>query len=268
VAKAPAAKASAPKPAAPKAPAPKSGAAKAPPPKLVASAAPAAAAPAIPPPSAKQGGPTRGSLGKAAPPRSVLAARAAAQAAGGQAAKAGQAAATQPGARTGGAAAVYPVRSGPLPPGKPGQVVASSPGRGPVRAPQHAEELKQKIGALATATGQIRALKRTLAKSFYDVGTILASVQERKLFEVKGYGSFESFVERELDLGKQLALRITRVAQALVRDAALAAGLERSVQAVSVLDGESDVLSTSTSVPAPSPQGGPPPRPAIPPHKL
>jgi hypothetical protein len=146
--------------------------------------------------------------------------------------------------------------------------VASSPARGPVRVPQHAEELKQKIGALATATSQVRTLKRTIAKSFYDVGTILASIQDRKLYEVKGYGSFESFVERELDLGKQMALRITRVAQTLVREAALAAGLERAMQAVAVLDGEGDVLSTSTAVPAPTPQPNVLSRPAIPPHKL
>ena len=149
--------------------------------------------------------------------------------------------------------------------GTPGQIVAT-PSRTPARSPVGAEELKLKFGALSSATSQIKGLKRSLNKSFFEVGRILADIQEKKLYEVKGYGSFESFVEREIDLGKTVSLRLVRITQTFVREAALAAGLERTTAALAALDGESDMLSTSTSVSAPSASAAA--RTMLPPHKV
>lgn len=112
---------------------------------------------------------------------------------------------------------------------------------GVVTVPQRANDLKARFTELAAATNQIKALKRSFQKNFYEVGEILAKVQSDRLFEVKGYGSFESFVEREIDLGTQACLSATRIFQALQRDAALAAGLERASAAVAALDGAADV---------------------------
>lgn len=124
-----------------------------------------------------------------------------------------------------------------------------------VRTPARADELKQKIGALATATANIRNLRRSLQRSFFDIGLILKDIEERNLYEVKGYGSFEAFVEREIDLGKQLGLRLARAVQVFQRDAALQAGLDRVSAAIAVLDGEVDPSATPPTA-APSSSGG------------
>lgn len=112
---------------------------------------------------------------------------------------------------------------------------------GAVTIPQRAGDLKARFTELASATNQIKALKRSFQKNFYEVGEILTKVQSERLFEVKGYGSFESFVEREIDLGTQACLSATRIFQTLQRDAALAAGLERASAAVAALDGTAEV---------------------------
>jgi hypothetical protein len=132
-----------------------------------------------------------------------------------------------------------------------------------IRRPSDSEELKQKLGALAQATNQVKNLKRTLHKSFWDIGQILKDIEDRRLYEVKGYGSFEAFVERELDLGKQLSLRIVRIAQTFLREAALRVGLEKAVAALEVLEGDEEATppppaTTTTSSGVRSP---------IPPHK-
>jgi hypothetical protein len=109
-----------------------------------------------------------------------------------------------------------------------------------IRTPEGAEELKQKLGALSSAVNQIKSLKRTLNKSFYDIGQILREIRDERLYEVKGYGSFEAFVEREIDLGKLMSLRIVQIVQTFIREAALRAGLERSTAALEALEGEEE----------------------------
>jgi hypothetical protein len=115
------------------------------------------------------------------------------------------------------------------------------------RSPLGAEELKARLGALAAAIGQIRALKRSFNKSFYDVGGILREIQVKKLYEVKGYSSFETFLEREIDLGRQTSLRIVRIAQTFVKEAAVAAGLDRLSAALDALDGAVEQAPQPTS---------------------
>ena len=105
-----------------------------------------------------------------------------------------------------------------------------------VRAPVGADELKAKIGALATATAQIRNLKRTLSRSFMDVGVILIDIRDKKLFEAKGYGSFEAFLEREIDLGKTTSLRLIRVVHTFHREAALELGMDRLFMALMAIE--------------------------------
>lgn len=121
-------------------------------------------------------------------------------------------------------------------------------------------ELKAQFAKLSTATGQIGGLKRSLNKSFFDVGVLLNQIRNERLYEVKGYGSFESFVEREIGLNKALCMKIARVAEAIHRDEALAAGIERASAAVAALDGESEP--SAGFRPVGSPLG------AIPVHKL
>ncbi len=126
------------------------------------------------------------------------------------------------------------------------------PPRLTIRSPVGADELKAKIGALATQTAQIRALKRGLSRSFYEIGTILVDIRDRRLYEAKGYGSFEAFVEREIELGKTLSLKLVRIVGTFLREAAQAIGLDRASAAIAAIDGETETA-------APRPAAGPAP---------
>jgi hypothetical protein len=60
----------------------------------------------------------------------------------------------------------------------------------------------RRCGDLHGALSQIKTLRKNLGKSFYDIGLVLKDIQTRRLYEAKRFPSFESFVEREIDLGK------------------------------------------------------------------
>jgi hypothetical protein len=100
------------------------------------------------------------------------------------------------------------------------------------------DHLKARFSALSASTSQIKALKRAIQKNFFEVGMQLERIRDEKLYEVKGYGSFESFVEREVDIDKVTCLRLARVARSMVREAALEVGMERACAAMAALDGE------------------------------
>ena len=117
-------------------------------------------------------------------------------------------------------------------------------------------ELKAQFAKLSTATSQIGGLKRALHKTFFEIGVLLNQIRDERLYEVKGYGSFESFVEREIDINKAICLKVARVAETIHRDQALAAGLDRAAAAVAALDGESEMAAVAR--PAGSPAGGVP----------
>jgi hypothetical protein len=108
--------------------------------------------------------------------------------------------------------------------------------RATIRVPSGAEELKAKIAELHNCLLQIRAYRKNLAKGFYDIGGVLKEIHRRKLYEAKGYGSFEAFLEREIDLGKVTALRLIRVASTFLKEAALEHGMDRSFQAIQALE--------------------------------
>jgi hypothetical protein len=128
--------------------------------------------------------------------------------------------------------------------------------RATIRVPTGAEELKAKIGELHNALLQIRSYRKNLNKGFFDIGGVLKDIQARKLYEAKGYGSFEAFLEREIDLGKTTALKLIKISGIFVKSAALDYGMERLFGALQALD-------ASTEAPAkPGPQ--PPATPAAP----
>ena len=111
------------------------------------------------------------------------------------------------------------------------------------------DHLKARFSALNTATAQIKALKRSMQKNFFDVGGHLERIREEKLYEVKGYGSFESFLEREMDLDKVTCMRLARVARSMVREAAIEVGMERACAAMAALEGETTAPSSSGTYP-------------------
>ncbi len=110
--------------------------------------------------------------------------------------------------------------------------------RATIRVPSGAEELKVKIGELHNCLLQIRAFRKNLNKGFFDIGGVLKDIQARKLYEAKGYGSFEAFLEREIDLGKMTCMKLIKVPTVFQRDAALDFGMDRVFSALSALDGE------------------------------
>jgi hypothetical protein len=125
--------------------------------------------------------------------------------------------------------------------------------RATIRVPTGAEDIKAKIGDLHNALVQIKALRKNLGKSFYDIGNILHDIQVRRLYEAKGYGTFEAFLEREIDLGKMTALRLVRVCTTFLKEAALEFGMDRVVGALGALEGMTD---TNSHVPKPAASAG------------
>jgi len=115
--------------------------------------------------------------------------------------------------------------------------------RATIRTPENAEDIKQKVRDLHAALAQIKALRKSLPKSFYDIGMILKDIQAKRLYEAKRFPSFEAFVEREIDLGKTTALRLVRVAGLFLKEGALEVGMDRLFVAITAIDspGEPDI---------------------------
>ncbi len=129
--------------------------------------------------------------------------------------------------------------------------------RATIRVPSGAEELKAKIGELHNALLQIRSYRKNLNKGFFDIGGVLREIQQRKLYEAKGYGSFEAFLEREIDLGKTTALKLIKVSMVFVKASALEYGMDRLFQAVQVLDTSGEMPVKSGPTPPPAQQSNP-----------
>jgi hypothetical protein len=126
--------------------------------------------------------------------------------------------------------------------------------RATIRVPTGAEEIKAKIAELHNQTQKIRTLRKRLEKTFFEIGGVLFEVQQQELFQAKGYGSFEAFLERETDLGKQTAMKLIKISQVFQPEAALDYGMDRCIMALSALDGDAVVPK-----PAPSAPGSKPP---------
>lgn len=128
--------------------------------------------------------------------------------------------------------------------------------RATLRVPSDAEQIKARIIELHNIVAEIKNLRKNLSRSFYDIALKLRDIQSRKLYEVRGFGTFEAFVERELDLGKTTAVRLVRVAEVFKQKPAVAYGLDRVLAALGVLEGEAPAAivqpaSPSTGSPLP-----------------
>jgi hypothetical protein len=128
--------------------------------------------------------------------------------------------------------------------------------RATIRTPVMAEDIKKKIAELHNVLGQVKQLRKNLAKNFFDIGVILRDVQARKLYEAKGYGSFEAFLEREIDLGKTTSLRLVKIGGIFQKEAAVEMGLDKLVAALMALEipealGSTTQLSAVKLPPAP-----------------
>ena len=129
--------------------------------------------------------------------------------------------------------------------------------RATIRVPDDAEAIKAKIAELHNQTQKIRNLRKRLEKGFFEIGQVLSEIQVDELYLAKGYGSFEAFLEREIDLGKQTSLKLIKIAHTFQQDAALDYGMDRLFSALSALEGEN-------AIPKPSIPSAPGSRPLLP----
>jgi hypothetical protein len=131
-----------------------------------------------------------------------------------------------------------------LEPPKPGSA------RGTLRTPDDADTIKQRIGELHNVLQRVRALRKNLDEGFYRLGAELKHVHEDKLYEAKGYSSFEVFAERELvDLGKATAVKLSRVPGIFLEAAARQFGLQATLAAVDALDEHQSSATKSKAAP-------------------
>jgi hypothetical protein len=109
--------------------------------------------------------------------------------------------------------------------------------RATLRVPDQADRIKARIGDLHTALGRVRALRKNLNDGFYELGLVLKHIADERLFDAKGYATFEAFLEREIDLGsKAVALKLSRVPEVFQEPAALRHGLDAVLAALDALD--------------------------------
>jgi hypothetical protein len=128
------------------------------------------------------------------------------------------------------------------------------------REPAGADRIKQQLTALVNVQQKLAELKRSANRNFYEIGALLHRVRSERLYEVKGYSSFEAFVERETPLGQQFCAQVVRIHQTFLPEAAHTLGFSRLCAALAVLEEEPSGMTAVDSL-----RGA---RPAIPPHKL
>jgi hypothetical protein len=126
--------------------------------------------------------------------------------------------------------------------------------RATLRVPEEADQIKASIGELHNLMSRFRSLKKTIHDSFYQMGELLGSVKDRELYIAKGYSSFETFVERECDLGKTTSLRLERIPRVFRLEAAREYGLEAVLLALGTLE-DSRVTGTTPTLPLKPPSG-------------
>jgi len=115
---------------------------------------------------------------------------------------------------------------------------APKPGsaRATLRTPAGADDIKQRIAELHNVLGHIKTLRKNLHEGFFQLGVELKRIQDEKLYEAKGFSSFEVFAERELELGKATALKLTRIPSVFLEAAARQFGMEAAMAALDALD--------------------------------
>ncbi|MCC6666265.1 MAG: hypothetical protein IT375_21100 [Polyangiaceae bacterium] len=108
--------------------------------------------------------------------------------------------------------------------------------RATLRTPESAELIKAKIAELHNAIVRIRTLRKHPNEKFYELGQVLGMIKDGRLYEAKGFNSFEAFVEREVDLSKTTTLRLERVPRLFHEGPARELGLEAVLAAVEAID--------------------------------
>ena len=128
------------------------------------------------------------------------------------------------------------------------------------REPAQADRIKQQLTALVNTQQKLGELKRSTNRNFYEIGELLHRIRDQRLYEVKGYSSFEAYVERETSLGQQFCAQAVRIFETFLPAAAHTLGFSRLAAALAALEDEPSGIAAVDSL-----RGA---RTAIPPHKL
>ena len=131
--------------------------------------------------------------------------------------------------------------------------------RATLRTPAEAESLKERIHQLHSALARITELRHNLPAHFYELGLELRTIREQKLYEAKGYYSFEAFVDREVPIGKATATKLSRVPDVFFERAAADFGLDAVLGALDALE-EYAVAHEAAAAPAALVRPAKPPR--------
>ena len=124
--------------------------------------------------------------------------------------------------------------------------------RATIRVPMGAEQIKANISDLQNALHEIRVLRKNLAANFYDIALVLQDILNRRLYEARGFGTFEAFLDRELDLGKITSMRLVRMLDVFKREAVFEYGMERVLYVLNILEAPDKPIPLNPPTPAPA----------------
>jgi hypothetical protein len=109
----------------------------------------------------------------------------------------------------------------------------------PARAPEGADLIKKKLGTINNLLTQLKGMKRSIGRQFFEVGIVLTKLADPDLYKTRNYASFDAFVEREIEreinIGRSEVAALVRIVKVFQRDAAEEIGLEKLRAALKVL---------------------------------
>lgn len=145
----------------------------------------------------------------------------------------------------------------PLPPREAGAAPPppkpTTPGslHAPARVPEGAEKLKANLTRAINLIQQLKNLKRNLHRQYWEAARILLELSTSELYQAKGYNSFESFIEREIErelgIGRSVVTDYIRIYKIFQKEAAEEIGLDRLRKALKEIYPEPGAASASSS---------------------
>ncbi len=130
-----------------------------------------------------------------------------------------------------------PLEAGSAPPPPKPTITGSL--HAPARSPAGAEKLKENLTKAIGALAKLKGLKRNLQRQFWDAALTLRELSDPALYQAKGYGSWESFLEREVEkelgIGRVQAVDLVRIVKIFQKEAAEEFGQDKLRAALKAL---------------------------------
>jgi hypothetical protein len=109
----------------------------------------------------------------------------------------------------------------------------------PARAPEDADQKKKNLSQIHNLLNQLKAMKRSIGRQFFEVGLILTKLSDPNLYKTRNYASFDAFVEREIErdinIGRSEVSALIRIVKLFQQKPAEEIGLERLKAALKVI---------------------------------